>query len=65
MALAVLPPPRSNNAGSDKAAQAMVAPAVTQAVTPLRPAQLLGYAAFTFLAAALCGAGVAVLWKRR
>jgi len=64
MALAVLPP-RSSNAGSGKAAQAMVAPVVTQAAPPLRPAQLLGYAAFTFLAAALCGAGATVLWRRR
>jgi hypothetical protein len=64
MALAVLPP-RSSNAGSGKAVQAMVAPVVTQAVPPLRPAQLLGYAAFTLLAAALCGAGATVLWRRR
>ena len=64
MALAVLPP-RSSNAGSGKAAQTNFAPVVTQAVPRLRPAQLLGYAAFTFLAAALCGAGATVLWRRR
>jgi len=65
MAVALAAPPSGGGSADGTAmAQPRSERVVTEGALLLPPERLLAYAAFAFLAAVLCGAGVVVIWRR-